>query len=537
MKIRNTLLLLCLLFFMSCYDDKGNYKYSEMAEISIENLPETFTFLPGIEPIVAQPKVTSSLEGELTEGNPNFEFSYRLEKKGGGSLYNKAWIDLNPSKSLNLDTIISIPQGNYIAWFSVKDKRTAVEYSATFDVKATSTIYEGWMVLCNEGPEERMRMDMISVISADRIVPIYDVLASSGLPELQKATKIGFYPKQDAPNDVIYVMSEKGAYKLDRQTFETSEMYNIYTTEFLVPPSDPDEYLIEYMPLSYNTNAPTARVIFAISNKGNLYASVSNWSQAFESPINTSVCGGAPEYRVAPYVGISMVRCPANSTAGLFYDIDNKRFVGWDFNDKDIEANQILYPIPNPEAGQLFDFNTGMDLVYMEGTLYSDGLVYAVLQDATGKRVVYGINMGGKGFVQESKYEDLNAPDLDKATAFAFHSQFPYMFYAVGNKVYLHNLGTNTTYEMNNIQLGANEEVTLLKFNLYHNNNWVGKTPSQEFMNRQFELMVGSYDNSVDGVNGGKVGFYPVDANNSVTKRAEYTGFARITDIRYREQR
>lgn len=145
--------------------------------------------------------------------------------------------------------------------------------------------------------------------------------------------------------------------------------------------------------------------------------------------------------------------------------------------------------------------------------------------------------MSGAGFVQESVYENLNAPDFDKATVFAFHSQFPYMFYGVGNKVYLHNLGTNTTYEMTNVGLNANEEVTMLKFNLYHNNYWWPE-PTEEFMARQYELMVGTYDNSVSGVNGGKLGFYKVDGmNNSITKRVEYSGFARIKDVRYRERR
>ena len=41
MKIKNVILLSFILFLMSCYDDKGNYDYSEMAEIKIENLPET----------------------------------------------------------------------------------------------------------------------------------------------------------------------------------------------------------------------------------------------------------------------------------------------------------------------------------------------------------------------------------------------------------------------------------------------------------------------------------------------------------------
>lgn len=61
-------------------------------------------------------------------------------------------------------------------------------------MKVTSSTYEGWLVLCNEGEEKRVRMDMISVISADRIEPAYDLLSLLGLPDLKNATKIGFYP-------------------------------------------------------------------------------------------------------------------------------------------------------------------------------------------------------------------------------------------------------------------------------------------------------------------------------------------------------
>ena len=81
MKMKNIILFSFIFFLMSCYDDKGNYDYREMAEIRIENLPETLEILGGIEHIVAQPKVTSSLEGEIKDGNPNFEFSYRLENR------------------------------------------------------------------------------------------------------------------------------------------------------------------------------------------------------------------------------------------------------------------------------------------------------------------------------------------------------------------------------------------------------------------------------------------------------------------------
>ena len=34
---------------------------------------------------------------------------------------------------------------------------------------------EGWMLRCDEGSEERVRLDMLAQISVDRIVPAYDL--------------------------------------------------------------------------------------------------------------------------------------------------------------------------------------------------------------------------------------------------------------------------------------------------------------------------------------------------------------------------
>ena len=70
----------------------------------------------------------------------------------------------------------------------------------------------------------------------------------------------------------------------------------------------------------------------------------------------------------------------------MFYDMDNQRFMGWKQGYVDF-LMQVLNPIRDKE-GALFTFKTGMDLVYMESTRYSNGLVYAILQDA-GENVVF----------------------------------------------------------------------------------------------------------------------------------------------------
>ena len=60
---------------------------------------------------------------------------------------------------------------------------------------------------------------------------------------------------------------------------------------------------------------------------------------------------------------------------------------------------------------------------------------------------------------------------------------------------------------------------------------------SEEFMEQQYHLIVASYDEAAPGVDNGKVTFYKVDGvNDAVAKLKEYSGFAKIVDVVYRER-
>ena len=49
------------------------------------------------------------------------------------------------------------------------------------------------MSCLHEGPEERVRLDMLAQLSIDRIVPAYDVIRRQGVPEQYHATNLGFW--------------------------------------------------------------------------------------------------------------------------------------------------------------------------------------------------------------------------------------------------------------------------------------------------------------------------------------------------------
>jgi hypothetical protein len=508
----------------ACIEEKGNSDYRPLPVLAISGIPATVEVMASAERVVVNPVITSSA-GETIDGDdPDYSFLYKTGARD------------TLARVMTLDTMANFRVGNYPCWFVVTDRRTGLAASATFTLKVTSTLREGYMVLCNEGTAERVRLDMISRLPGDRFVPARDVMAPLGLPPVHHATAIGFSPTlRMGIGTVIYLLSREGGYLLDENTFETDESREIGARDFIVPPPA-GERVVKYLPLVGDGDFLGPQAIFAVTTAGNLYGQFPGMGgETFETPINTSTPQAPPLYRVAPFAGFSRAR-PGNGTTAIFYDIDNERFVGWAYGTSDL-ARRVLAPLVDP-PGALFSYNAGMELLHMEGTRYSGGLVYALLKDDAGRRVVYGINMSGSGFVQEAKYENLDAPDLDRATAYAFHSQYPFLFYAAGNKVYLHNLGTNTTYPLAAVDLAATEEVTLLKFNLYDavDLGYLGDQ-SPDFLARQFELIVASYDAASPDVNGGKLGFYPVDGPaNSVTRRAEYAGFARIVDVVYRER-
>ena len=61
---------------------RGNYDYRDMADITIENIPEVIEVLGNSDHIIVSPKVVSSLDGEVKEGMPISSSRIKLRKSG-----------------------------------------------------------------------------------------------------------------------------------------------------------------------------------------------------------------------------------------------------------------------------------------------------------------------------------------------------------------------------------------------------------------------------------------------------------------------
>ena len=536
--ITSALMLLALAVTPSCTDDKGNYDYEPKAEVTIK-LPESITVLANAEYIDLKPEIVSSIDGEIKDGDPNYEFSFKYKDSNG------TWQELNKEGKKDIYMLATLGIGKHVCWYSVTDKRTGVRYSALVDVKIVVSTSEGWMILCNT-PDETVRLDMISSLTIDRLMPVYDINLFTDIKPLHHARSLGtFYNARGTIGDKIVLMSEDNAYLLNN-TYLTigGDAYELKTSHFV---SVPDDHVVAFRTVPCN-NFITADAVIAVSLEGNAFV-WNPWDTgggAFEEPINTSERAKEPEYRVAPFIGTSATRSTALAGYGvaLLFDIDNHRFVGWD-GDRIAALKQTLYPITDP-SDKLFSFNTGnMDVLAMVGTQFSNGAVYCFMQDGS-KRHIYSVNVSDKTFKQEGCWNNVNKPDFDKATTFAAHSQYQTVYYAYQNKVYAYNLGSGVCNLA--LTLPAGEEVTLLKFCTYDNPGGLStltkkmdEDTANKFIARQYELVVASYDTANSDGNGGKVRFYktPSPGTTLVAEGScgEFEGFGRIKDIVYKEVR
>ena len=397
MKHTHIIGLLSLLLFVSCLDDKGNYTYGEKDIITID-MPTTLSVVANAEYIDIKPVITSNKEGAIEDGNANYEFLYERVNSDGD------WVILSSENKKDLYRIADLGIGKHTCRYSVTDKRTGIKSVKGFDINIIVSTSEGWMLLCNEGSEERVRLDMLSQLSKDRIIPAYDIAKNPDIPEMYHARSLGFFSnRRGTIGDKITLMAETESYLLNN-TYLTIDG-NAYEMKASLFASSPEDHIVNFACVPNNDFTNHAAII-AVSKEGNAFVwDLLQSGTAFEDPANTSERGGAPEYRVSPFVGVSTQRSTtglSDGGAALLYDIDNHRFIGWDGEREEQARRQTCYPLKDPDSTEkLFSFNTGsMELVSMANTAFSNGAVYAIMQDGN-KRHIYSINLSNSDFKQE----------------------------------------------------------------------------------------------------------------------------------------
>lgn len=502
-------LLLC-----SCSQDKGNYEYIELNEPVITGLQDmsVLTF--------SELEISPQLGGTFPAEEYSFEWKV-LDNSGAEE-------PVVIGNELALKYEVALAPGSYTLYFTMTQKSTGLFWQSSIVLAVSSSVSEGWMVLCSD--DGRARLDVVSTVTGEILT---DILKDGGMPQMNGPRKIQWLSDKTDAASPYYLLTDEGATRLGRDAFEWKPEYDF---SYEVAGHD------KIIPHSI-VSAGFGKVV--VSDGKAYYCEVMGIDGLYGSAVNKI-------FTVAPYVGANVLASQVYAAVYMLYDLDAKRMVAFcpllSTNDLGAldpvagmdEMGQVAEGMA-PGAGVLgnaFDsWPVGQDFVYMENTRYDPGngkmgMTYVLLSDGT-KCNLYGVQLGdmlryadctyvmGKGY-----YGDLSSCKdiLADGALYAFSSLKNYMYYAVGSTVYKVDLSADSPKAEVHLNFPG-EEVTCLKFNLYQ---------KAENYQKSYDLIVGT-SKAGDGI----LRIYEgrdSEGDFSGVDPVVYEGFAEIKDVTYKER-
>lgn len=503
-------LFLVVGLFSSCFDDKGNYDYTDINEVTISGFSENiYSVISYIDTLRIEPEI----EGTLSSNENDFEFAWKIIPENLDFSQVEEGEDFIVGQEKNLSLPITLKAGKYICFYLVKDKASGVTYKHKFELQARTTTSEGWLVLSNNGANDA-RMDVVMYASEQDIIVARNIWANDDF-ETGKPLNVQFSYHNYTNGTQTLMVTEKGTYKLDVLDLHAGDDNN-FRWDFGV---SPDNVQIKASGITHYTQ-PVYRAV--IDDKGDLYvASFGNYGSIYEYPCNQF--NGEP-IEMAPFLGIHYVyQWPYTFAPFLMYDATNQQFLTL--------RKDAAYPSEPDFLGEtLFSAKTGKDFVH--GQSGKGGLTWAILKDPDSNRYYYyAFKFLHDEVFEQVYYGELTGPGLDQATMFACNNQFPYIFYVSNNKVYQFYVNTPDTPAKEVLSFPG-EEIKVIKFNAFvaweAYENWERA--------REYQLVVGTTVNGKEE-DMGIMRLYEVpNLMEPLNLKHQIENLGDIVDITYKER-
>jgi len=496
---------LCFLPFIaifllaSCKKDLGNYDYNEINAVKEFIGIQDVTAIYG-KRFIMKPEVSFTQDNGTDTSKYSYEWAYYTSFGSSDAVFvlaNTRYLDVN----------MSLVTGTYYFYYGVTDKATGVKYRKAFKMRVENEINEGWFLMCDVNGSARL--DMLAKTTTgfnvinDLLTTTGSGLVLSGSPKMVYNYEMGVStgPGLNA-GYAIYVGTNQGTERIDPDNFKWKSNYTL-KNEIYGPVAS--NFYADVVQRSGST-----RSYMIGGGDAYLYDRVNQIR--YSAPLNI-INGELKAFNIAPFIAtneVETIEIPA-----IFYDTDNKRFV------KHMGSAGSCTVIPDPAAGKLFSFSTGLDLVYMTYVTFNGGEVFSVLKDPqSGKKYLARFNGTNNA---QSYYGEITGADIDKAENFAVSPDFGYLFYSAAGKVYEFDMSLKTTKLM--LDKGA-DRVSLLKFQTFINTT---KYPDGN------KLIVCSYNPTQEEGKNGKMEIFGVPSiNGDLVLANTYSGFGKVKSLVYR---
>ena len=451
MSIMNYCVLICFLLLISCFEDKGNYDYIDLNTVIIEGIhtDEWYEKTANVDTLCINPSLRLSLDS-----TDCLEYEWLLIPLSAS--YNKDSILISEQRASyvigrekNLVYPVAGKAGEYAGFFCVRNILSGITYKADFYLRIKTAVSEGWMILCEENGEARL--DMIAYQSSTSEIVSRDIWRECGF-SLGKPYKLTYNFNITKSDRLVWC--EKGTYALDCETLWPSEE-NDLALQFIEQP-EKIEVACGGVPMC----ATPPRELL-ITSEGELYTREVDaiaLGSFFDFPKNR-VKGEYEYFKLSPWVGFRQYYSWPSTSAILFYDENNRRFLS-------LESDaELLSEVSFSSNGNVnFSSTTGRDMVYMEGN--REGYVFAVLKEPDLEEYyLYGVSLQVDCKVQCSYYVKLLPANTDKIIHFAFHPLYRILYYATEQgDVYQFNMNT-PNMKAKKILSFPGEQIAVMKFN------------------------------------------------------------------------
>ena len=500
-KIINLLFIVSLsVILASCYDDKGNYDYTHLPDITIKtkdtvNVTQLHTLeLPA----------DVNLNGET---ETDYEFNWRIWSNNIGGVNEQKVI----GDTRNLVYKVTDAPGTYTLVLTVRNKITDVKTYKQIHLVISGSITEGWMVL--QEKDGKSDFDLImspyfsNRVSTDEILRnCYESV--NGEPLVGRGVKIGSFFCIGRYQNVT-ILTDRGGARLSAVTMQKT--FDMSTLMLDMSSWKPENYLFWQYYWS-----PGRFGYDAIISDGRFYEYSTIPSQGFTTYTEPILKDGLT-YKASPYAPSWF-----DYYQGILYDEMGGRFLG-------IEKNTwVLKELAVATTPQPFDWgNMHASLRYME-TGYNN-YEYGLFEDWDTKKMTLCVfNFDVKPNIGVGKYSADNCPELQNAKYYAVGSLGPIFLYATDRDIYRYDYnGTNAGEKLYTL-VRADEKITGMKIFKPCVDRFI---PNHPYNNKV--LIFSTYNaNKKEG----KVYMYYINEVNGtidISSEKVFGGFGEILDMEY----
>lgn len=429
-------------FFVSCYDDKGNYDYVALQEVVIDTVGcgiQSAYSLARYDRLILEPKVRFNGKEVSNSDNAPLDYLWMIYTRGTSA--GSSYVSDTIGKALVLDSEITPLAGAYTIQLTVTNREDGVKQYLKISCQVEESITAGWMLLYEKAdmPGTSDVGLVVNPLVKKNIIKdreywnLYS--ASNGAPLEGNPIRI-YNPLTNAnmslPSDVV-CLTDKQIVKVNNATFET---IGTFGDMFYKAPSRASVTW-------YGTSGMMSRRNILINdNKLHTvsYMMVAGGGNYFGDPKTSAL-----EYGELASWGSDI----SNIYEAVVYDQTNTRF----YRIVQYASPSQLTPFEVQSPSAKFDVNnTGMTLLMGDwgrsGTAadYATAYDYLIMQKEN-ERYLAVANFCGQDATNTNigvgLYDITHSPDILNATSMTAAYAGEYVLYGAGNKVY--NLEYNSS--------------------------------------------------------------------------------------------